>query len=123
MISDDQASQLPYLLACIRESLRLIPPVFTMMPKLVPPEGDTVNGKFIPGGTLIGTCLYGILRSKKIFGQDADAFRPERWLTEDGHKLSRMQAASDITFGSGRYMCLGKSVAMFELRKTLATVS
>ena len=122
VVSDHQASQLPYLLACIRESMRMIPPVFNMFQKLVPPEGDTINGNFIPGGTRIGACIFGILRSKKTFGEDADAFRPEPWLIEDGPQLSRMQKASDITFGSGKYLCLGKSIAMLELKKTLASV-
>jgi len=122
VVSDHQASQLPYLLACIRESMRMIPPVFNMFQKLVPPEGDTVDGKFIPGGTCIGVCTFGVLRNKKTFGEDADAFRPERWLIEDGPQLSRMQKASDITFGSGKYLCLGKSIAMLELKKTLASV-
>ena len=122
IVSDHQVSQLPYLLACIRESMRMIPPVFNMFQKLVPPEGDNINDKFIPGGTRIGACIFGILRSKETFGEDADAFRPERWLIEDGPQLARMYKASDITFGSGRYMCLGKSIATMELNKTLASV-
>ena len=53
-IRDSEARQLPYLQACIKESLRLFPPVTGLLQKVAPPEGDTINGKFIPGGTFIG---------------------------------------------------------------------
>lgn len=53
-IQDVEARTLPYLQACIKEGLRLFPPVTGLMPKVVPPEGDTFNGVFIPGGTEIG---------------------------------------------------------------------
>jgi cytochrome P450 len=59
-----------------------------------------------------------------MFGIDADAFRPERWiLTSAGgdepslEKLQKMERNNDLIFGSGRHQCLGKSVAMIELNK------
>jgi cytochrome P450 len=53
-IKDSEAKQLPYLQACIKEALRLWPPITGLLQKVVPPEGDTFNGTFIPGGTFIG---------------------------------------------------------------------
>ena len=53
-IRDSEAKELPYLQACIKEGLRMFPPVTGLFDKVVPPEGDTVNGVFIPGGTEIG---------------------------------------------------------------------
>jgi cytochrome P450 len=53
-IRDSEARQLPYLQACIKEALRLWPPVTGLLQKVVPPEGDTFDGIFIPGGTFIG---------------------------------------------------------------------
>ena len=141
VITDVMAQKLTYLGACIRESIRFLPPSYAMLQKLVPPQGDQLpDGRFIPGGTRVGTCVYGILRNRSIFGDDADVYRPERWLEaesaafsqlEDSYsekggdargKYRRMIQAADIVFGSGRYQCLGKTVAMLELRKTLATV-
>lgn len=124
ILTDQQAAKLPYLLATIRETLRIVPPAFPMLQKLTPPTGDVISGRFVPGNVRVGTCVYGILRSPKIFGDDANEFRPERWLQSetDDAKLSRMTKAADAVFGSGRYMCLGKTVAAYELRKTVATV-
>jgi cytochrome P450 len=42
--------QLPYLSACIEETLRLYPPVATGTARVVPPRGSIVCGSFIPGG-------------------------------------------------------------------------
>ena len=53
-IEDSEARTLLYLQACIKEGLRMFPPVTSLFPKVVPPEGDTINGVFLPGGTEIG---------------------------------------------------------------------
>ena len=53
-IKDQEARALPYLQACIKEGLRMFPPVTGLVSKMVPPEGDTINGVFLPGGTDIG---------------------------------------------------------------------
>lgn len=38
----------------MKEGLGLWPPVTGLFPKVVPPEGDTFNGVFLPGGIEIG---------------------------------------------------------------------
>ena len=53
-IKDSEARALPYLQACIKEGLRIFPPTVGLLSKRVPPEGDTLNGVFLPGGTDIG---------------------------------------------------------------------
>lgn len=42
-------ARLPYLQACLDEALRLYPPVPGTLPRRVLPQGDVVNGQFIPG--------------------------------------------------------------------------
>ena len=42
--------------------------------KEVPPAGDIIDGKFIQGGTQIGSSPLGVHHPKKIFGLDANLF-------------------------------------------------
>lgn len=98
----------------------MYPPVVGLMSKKVPAEGDTINGKFVPGGTQIGYCAWGIFRNKKIWGVDADMFRPERWL-EKG--IEEQELTLELIFAQGRYQCLGKNVALMELNKVFVEVS
>lgn len=121
------AKQLPYLQAVIREGLRVWPPVRNILPKDVPAGGDTVmvDGKpvFLPGGVDIGYSALAMHRDKKVYGEDADLFRPERWFEPDPVRLAAMMKVSDLTFGHGRWQCLGKNVAQMELNKTFFEVS
>jgi len=114
-ISDAEAKKLPYLQAVIKEGLRIWPPVIGLMAKKVPPEGDTINGMYVPGGTQIGYGGFSIFRNKKIWGEDADVFRPERWL--EGDKIKEQELNFEVIFNQGRYQCLGKNVALMELNK------
>ncbi|KAF1845545.1 cytochrome P450 [Cucurbitaria berberidis CBS 394.84] len=116
-IKDTEARQLPYLQAVIKEGLRLMPPASGVMFKEVPPAGDVIDGKFIPGGTNIGSSPLGIHRSKNIFGPDADLFRPERWIVASPEKFADMSSTVDLVFHYGKYQCLGKSVALMEFNK------
>jgi cytochrome P450 len=60
----------------------------------------------------------------ELWGPDADIFRPERWLEDvTKEKREEMVMASDIVFSSGKYLCLGKQVALMEIAKFFAEVS
>jgi cytochrome P450 len=122
MVTEAETRNLPYLQAVIRESLRMYPPVTGLGFKQVPQGGDTLCGYFVPGGTQIGHNFYGLGRSKRVWGADADVFRPERWLVAEEDELKKMDAAVDLDFGHGKYSCLGKPIAMMELSKTIVEV-
>ena len=121
-IKNVEARELPYLQAVIKEGLRILPPAGGAFYKTVPPEGDVIDGKFIPGGTQIGSSPFGIHHSKATFGEDADIFRPERWLDAEGERLALMTNTVDMVFHSGKYQCLGKSVALMEFNKIFVEV-
>lgn len=122
ILLDSEAQSLSYLQACITEGLRHWPPIAALTLKVVPPGGDTYNGQFIPGGTEIAYSGWALHHSKRIYGEDADIFRPERWLEAEGEKLREMKGAVDLVFGSGKYRCLGKKIAGLELNKVFAEV-
>ncbi|KAB8228303.1 cytochrome P450 [Aspergillus alliaceus] len=89
--------------------------------KVVPPGGDTIAGMWVPGGTAIGHCHYGMMRNKQIFGDDVEVFRPERY--QDEPNGEEMQRTVELVFGTGRWMCVGKQVALMELNKIFWEVS
>lgn len=116
-IRDSEARRMPYLQACIKEGLRVFPPAAGLFPKTVPPEGDTLNGVFIPGGTEIGHSAWAIHRSTAVFGADSNVFRPERWLDVPEAQLQIMERNNELIFGYGRFKCVGQAVALMELNK------
>lgn len=126
LIKASEAQKLPYLQAVIKEGMRIWPPVTGLISKVVPPEGDIVevDGKkmFLPGGTNVGYCAWGVHHDRDVFGEDADVFRPERWLAPEGERLARMQRTAELIWGYGKYQCLGKNVAMIELNKVFFEV-
>jgi cytochrome P450 len=71
--------------------------------KVTPPEGDTYNGRFIPGGTNIAYSTWAVHHSREFYGADADIFRPERWLEAEGKKLQAMTRSAKLVFGYGKY--------------------
>jgi cytochrome P450 len=121
-ISWTQTQKMPYLQAVVREGLRMWPPVAGLGFKQVPPQGDTINGFFVPGGTQVGQGFYAVGRSKLVWGEDADVFRPERWLLAGQDRLREMIAAFDTHFGYGKYSCLGKPIALMEIHKAVFEV-
>ncbi|KAI0888215.1 cytochrome P450 [Annulohypoxylon maeteangense] len=116
-ITQAEARELPYLQGVIYEGLRIRPVTTAMIAKEVPPEGDTINGKFIPGGMIVGSNFQSLLRSKVLFGEDSDMFRPERFLELDQKARAEMERNVELSFGYGRWMCAGKPIAFMELNK------
>ena len=123
VITDFEARRLPYLQAVIWEGLRMTPPLFGLQTKVAPPQGDTVNGVFFPGGTNVATCPAALTHRKDIFGDDANVFRPERWLEADEATHSKYTSTVDLIFGSGRFGCLGRNIGLLELNKVFFEVS
>ncbi|GES60363.1 cytochrome P450 [Aspergillus terreus] len=107
--------KLPYLMAVIKESLRLSTPVPGITPRVVPPSGATVQGYFIPGGTIVSMTHRSIHDNPNLF-PDPEAFKPERWLGDQGKALDRWQVA----FSKGSRQCVGSSLAYQELVLTLS---
>ncbi|KAL2130571.1 hypothetical protein VTI74DRAFT_6216 [Chaetomium olivicolor] len=113
----NQAQNLPYLQACLKEAMRVRPAVGLNITRLVPPEGAELDGHFFPGGTSVACNGWVLHRDKEVFGQDADNFRPERWL-EDEDKAKRMERYM-FQFGGGSHLCIGRNLALLEINKVV----
>ena len=111
----DILSHCPYYVACIQEALRLCPPTPNILPRLVSPPGMEIDGRYVPSGTEIGCIPWIVNRDPLLYGNDAEVFRPERWLgtLEERKLLTRYSE----TFGYGSRSCLGKDLAMLILHK------
>ena len=127
VVKDQEARQLPYLQACIKEGLRMYPPVTGLLAKEVPKDGAYIDGKFAPGGTWIAWNSWAMQRDKETYGVDAEMFRPERWFPKhdsdsERARVERMTETVGLVFGYGRFGCLGRGVAMMELNKGVIEV-
>ncbi|KAF4164799.1 hypothetical protein CNMCM6936_008766 [Aspergillus lentulus] len=111
-----QLQNLPFLDACIKESLRLDPPFAMPLERVVPAEGATICGHFYPGGTVVGMSPYITNRYRPTWGDDAEVWRPQRWLEGEPSRIRKLEA-SLLSFGAGTRGCLGQNVAMFEIKK------
>jgi cytochrome P450 len=94
-----EVRNLPYLNACVQEGIRMHPPFALPFERVVPKGGVTVLGHFLPEGTVVGGSPYVVNRHKGTFGDDAEFWRPERWL-ERGEERRKKLEASMLTVGS-----------------------
>lgn len=137
--SFDAIWALPYLNNFVREVLRLLcpgtypflgtlypPSHMLMVDDLAPPtayysireaaEDVVIEGVAIPKGTQVDVMLHAIHRSREIWGDDADEFRPDRWdaLTGDANNNFAFEA-----FLQGPRICPGRHFAMIGIKTSL----
>jgi cytochrome P450 len=129
---------LPYLRAVIDETLRLAPPVPSLLPREVLKDGIIIDGTFIPEGTIVGVPAYAIHRNPEYF-PEPETFCPERWLAVDSdveasasdHALpppaiprTRLSVSlarqAFVAFSQGSRGCIGRQLAYYELHAALA---
>ena len=82
-----ECQELPYLDACVKEAERMHPAVGLPLERVVPEQGATICGRYFPGGTIVGMNAFVVHQDKEVFGEDANSWRPERWL---GSKADRL---------------------------------
>ncbi|KAK3674138.1 hypothetical protein LTR78_005985 [Recurvomyces mirabilis] len=114
----NQVSKLLYLNAVIKESMRLFPTAVWPIERRVPEGGATIAGVQFPEGTSVGCLVIALHLNPSVFGQDAQQFRPERWLTEDADMLKKMEQAH-MGFSRGRRVCLGQHIAVLQIKKVI----
>ncbi|KAL1676328.1 cytochrome P450 [Schizophyllum commune] len=115
----DMLMRLPYFDGCVQEALRMVPPVAAGPPRTSGTVNYTILGHFIPEGTVVACPIYTLHRSAENFS-DPDSFIPERWLGERPHFVHNPEAF--IPFSSGIGICLGKPVALYNMKLLAANI-
>ena len=120
---------LPYLDAIVCEAIRMHPANPFPLERTCPDSGFQLpDGRFLPGGTVVGIRSSITNRDPSVYGEDPDEFKPERWLRQPDESeeafTSRTQRMKelDLTFGYGKRICTGRHVAMLEIYKVIATL-
>ncbi|GBP96580.1 Cytochrome P450 4C1 [Eumeta japonica] len=116
-ITIQDLNRLKYMECCIKESLRLYPPV-PVISRFIKDE-ITLNGNVIPAGnTLCHIHIFDLHRRADLF-EDPLAFKPERFLPENS--IGR-HAYAYIPFSAGPRNCIGQRFAMLELKCSLVAL-
>ncbi|KAI1385750.1 cytochrome P450 [Hypoxylon trugodes] len=120
LVTWKETQTLPYLEACINEASRLHPPISSPLERIVPESGLEVDGYLIPAGTRVSMNPWAVHREPHLYGDDADIWRPERWLCDEDQKKDMYNAL--LTFGAGHRTCLGKNLSLFEVYKLIPSM-
>ncbi|KAJ3092116.1 hypothetical protein HK102_010541 [Quaeritorhiza haematococci] len=129
LISNTTAKSLPYLNACIKETLRLDPIAAVGFPRVVNVDDFEMHGYQIPKGTIVMPSLFNLHHDKK-WG-DPQQFKPDRFIltsnsvmgSDNDEDEGLVEKAMDhyfIPFSMGSRNCIGKNFAWMEMRVFLA---
>ncbi|MFI8767168.1 cytochrome P450 [Streptomyces sp. NPDC053792] len=116
----DDYSSLTYTQAVIKETLRLYPTIWLITG--LAKEGATLGGMPVPAGTRVWSSQWATHRDPRWYG-DAEAFRPERWIEQDGAPAEAIPEYAWFPFGGGPRVCLGTRFALVEAVLVLAVVA
>ncbi|XP_071712158.1 cytochrome P450 736A117-like [Rutidosis leptorrhynchoides] len=117
-INQTDVNKMTYLKAVVKESLRLHPPIPTLVPR-VANQDVKVMGYDVPKGTRVIINAWAIARDPKVW-DDPDEFQPERFL--DCSIDFKGQDFDLIPFGAGRRGCPGIAFAMATDENVLANL-
>uniref|UniRef100_J3N498 Cytochrome P450 n=1 Tax=Oryza brachyantha TaxID=4533 RepID=J3N498_ORYBR len=113
-LTDEALNKMQYLHAALAETLRLYPSV-PMENKQCFSDDVLPNGFNVRKGDIVYFIPYAMGRMESLWGKDAEAFRPERWLDEHG----AFQPESPFkfpAFQAGPRICLGKEFAYRQMK-------
>ncbi|EMT72308.1 cytochrome P450 [Fusarium oxysporum II5] len=113
-----ELEQIEYLNASVREAVRFAIASPGRLPRTVPRNAQplVVGDQVVPAGSIIGMSAYTMNFSKELWGEDADAFNPDRWLGIGGKSLD----ANMCSLSKGIRSCLGQNLAYAEIHYILA---
>ncbi|XP_077235603.1 cytochrome P450 704C1-like [Tasmannia lanceolata] len=113
-LTEEAINKMNYLHAALTETLRLYPGV--PVDSKVCRSDDTLPDGFDVGrGDVVAYTPYAMGRMRFLWGEDAEVFRPERWLDDDG--VFQPESSFKFTaFQAGLRTCLGKEFAYRQMK-------
>ncbi|XP_061488883.1 cytochrome P450 4A6-like isoform X2 [Rhineura floridana] len=111
----DDLGKIPYTTMCIKESLRLYPPVPAVSRQLSKPI-TFCDGRTLPEGSLVAVSIYCIHRNKSVW-KDPEVFDPTRF-----SESSQRHSHAFVPFAAGPRNCIGQQFAMNEMKVALAQI-
>ncbi|WP_316525470.1 cytochrome P450 [Kitasatospora brasiliensis] len=104
----------PYRTAVFKEALRVRPVIQNVARRLTEPV--ELGGYRLPAGVSVLPSVVAVQSDPRLWGPDAEEFRPERWL--EGNPPQNAW----IPFGGGARRCLGAMFAQVEVETVVAAV-
>ena len=102
---DSPLDQLSFLDAVVSEGLRCFPPIPMSLPRHVPAGGRTIDGTWIPEGTIVSCQAHSVQRLNHDVYPEPQKFNPDRWLQAEGDTERRRLM---FAFSNGGRGCVGK---------------
>ncbi|THC90396.1 hypothetical protein EYZ11_010137 [Aspergillus tanneri] len=114
-INATSTNSLTYLRAVAQEAMRIFPPLPFALPRIVPAGGSTVEGHYLPAGTIVSTSPFAASMSSANFHNPWD-FDPDRWLGQN--EKDDLEASQPFSLGTRS--CMGRSLGWMELQTIMA---
>ncbi|XP_073909955.1 cytochrome P450 4F1-like [Castor canadensis] len=111
----DDLAQLPFLTMCIKESLRLHPPVFVIS-RCCTQDIALPDGLVIPKGVICIISIFGTHHNPAVW-PDPEVYDPFRF---DPENIKDRSPLAFIPFSAGPRNCIGQTFAMSEMKVALA---
>ncbi|XP_005406118.1 PREDICTED: phylloquinone omega-hydroxylase CYP4F2-like [Chinchilla lanigera] len=111
----DDLAQLPFLTMCIKESLRLHPPV-TAVSRCCTQDVVLPDGRVIPKGVNCFISIFGTHHNPAVW-PDPEVYDPFRF---DPENIKDRSPLAFIPFSAGPRNCIGQTFAMAEMKVVLA---
>ncbi|XP_039723624.1 cytochrome P450 4F6-like isoform X4 [Pteropus medius] len=111
----DDLTKLPFLTMCIKESLRLHPPV-TVISRCCTQDILLPDGRVVPKGNVCAISIFGIHHNPSVW-LDPEVYNPFRFDPKTPQKRSPL---AFIPFSAGPRNCIGQTFAMNEMKVVLA---